>query len=151
METLLEQKKTIVDQLLNRTEVDVRFSEIDALGIVWHGHYLKFFEDGREAFGRQYGISYLDVYKQKFAVPLVNINVDFKKTVKYGDKIIIETAFINNPASKIVFDYKLYRASDGDLVAKGGSTQVFITLDNELHITIPPFFEEWKKNNNLSI
>lgn len=151
METILERKKTIVDQLMNRTEVDVRFSEIDALGIVWHGHYLKFFEDGREAFGRQYGLGYMDVYHHKFAVPLVNINVDFKKTVKYGDKIIIETIFINNPASKIIFNYNLYRSSDGELVAKGESTQVFITLDHELYITVPPFFEEWKKGNDLSI
>jgi acyl-CoA thioester hydrolase len=151
METLLERKKIIVDKLVNRTEVDVRFSEIDALGIVWHGHYLKFFEDGREAFGRQYGIGYMDVYAHKFAVPLVNINVDFKKTVKYGDKIIIETTFVNNPASKIVFKYSLFRASDGELVAQGESTQVFITLDHELHITIPSFFEDWKKKNNLMI
>jgi acyl-CoA thioester hydrolase len=151
METLLERKRTTVDSLVNRTEVDVRFSEIDALGIVWHGHYLKFFEDGREAFGRQYGLGYMDVYNQKFAVPLVNINVDFKKTVKYGDKIIIETTFVNHPASKIIFNYSLYRASDGDLVAKGESTQVFITLDHELHITNPAFFEEWKRRNNLTI
>jgi acyl-CoA thioester hydrolase len=151
METLLERPKTIVDQLVNKTEVDVRFSEIDALGIVWHGHYLKFFEDGREAFGRQYSFGYMDVYKHKFAIPLVNINVDFKKTVKYGDRIIIETTFLNNAASKIIFNYALYRASDGELVAKGESTQVFITLDHELHITIPEFFEEWKKKNNLSI
>jgi acyl-CoA thioester hydrolase len=151
METLLERKKTIVDHLVNRTEVDVRFSEIDALGIVWHGHYLKFFEDGREAFGRQYGLGYMDVYKEKFAVPLVNINVDFKKTVKYGDRIIIETTFLNSPASKIIFNYNLYRASDGELVAKGESTQVFITLDHELYIIVPAFFEEWKRKNNLAI
>jgi acyl-CoA thioester hydrolase len=149
MKTTLEQKKTNVDTLMNRTEVVVRFSEIDALGIVWHGHYLKFFEDGREAFGRQYGLGYMDVYNQKFAVPLVNINVDFKKTVKYGDKVIIETTFINDLASKIIFNYDLFRASDGELVAKGSSTQVFITLDHELYITIPPFFEEWKRKHKL--
>jgi len=149
METLLKNSKQILDQLVNRTETDVRFSEIDALGIVWHGHYLKFFEDGREAFGRQYGLGYMDVYKNEFAIPLVNINVDFKKTVKYGDKIIIETTFINNPASKIIFNYKLFRASDGELAAKGESTQVFVSLDHELYITVPPFFEEWKRKNNL--
>lgn len=149
METLTPKEKTIIQQLSNRTEVPVRFSEVDALGIVWHGHYLKFFEDGREAFGKQYKLGYLDMYKEKFATPLVNINVDFKKTVKYGDNIVIETTFINSAAAKIIFNYKIYRTSDNELVAKGESTQVFINLDHELFITTPAFFEEWKKLNNL--
>lgn len=138
-----------VSQLTNVTEVNVRFSEVDVLGIVWHGHYLKFFEDGREAFGKQYGLGYLDVYKHKLAVPLININVDFKKTVKYGDTVIIETTFINSPAAKIIFKYKVFRASDKELVATGESSQVFMNLEHELHITMPPFFEEWKKINGL--
>jgi acyl-CoA thioester hydrolase len=149
METLIRIKKTHPKQLSNRTEVPVRFSEVDALGIVWHGHYLKFFEDGRESFGKQYKLGYLDIYKEKFATPLININVDFKKTVKYGDSVIIETTFINSPASKIIFNYKVYRTSDNELVATGESTQVFITLDHQLYITIPPFFEQWKKDNEM--
>ena len=138
-------KELITSKLMNRTEIPVRFSEVDALGIVWHGHYLKFFEDGREAFGRQYELGYLDIHKQEFLVPLVNINVDFKRTVKYGDTIIIETTFINSPAAKIIFNYKLYRTSDSAIVATGESTQIFMDLKHELYITMPEFFLEWKK------
>jgi acyl-CoA thioester hydrolase len=149
METLAPKEKKIIQQLVNRTEVPVRFSEVDALGIIWHGHYIKFFEDGREAFGKQYKLGYLDMYKEKFATPLVNINVNFKKTVQYGDSLIIETAFINSPAAKIIFNYRIFRSSDNELVATGESTQVFITLDKELFITLPPFFEKWKMENGL--
>ena len=39
--------------------INIRFHEVDSLRIVWHGHYLKYFEDGREAFGRKYGIGYM--------------------------------------------------------------------------------------------
>jgi acyl-CoA thioester hydrolase len=149
MDTLTKELKTTPKTLTNRTEVPVRFSEVDALGIVWHGHYLKFFEDGREAFGKQYKLGYLDIYKEKFATPLVNINVDYKKTVKYGESVIIETTYIDSPAAKISFTYKIFRSSDNELVAKGESTQVFITLEHELFITLPSFFEEWKKFNGL--
>lgn len=123
----------------------MRFSEVDALGIVWHGHYLKFFEDGREAFGRQFELGYLDIHKQQFLVPLVNITVDFKRTVKYGDTIIIETSYIDSPAAKIIFNYRLFRSSDSELVATGESTQIFMDLKQELFITMPSFFMEWKK------
>ncbi len=147
MKTLPQKNKTEKKSLTNSTVVPVRFSEVDALGIVWHGHYLKFFEDGRESFGRQYKLGYLDVYKFKFATPLIKINVDFKKTVKYGDQVKIITTFINSPAAKIIFRYEIFRESDGELVASGESTQIFMTLDYELFITIPDFFEEWKKKN----
>jgi acyl-CoA thioester hydrolase len=138
-------QETTVSQLTNRTEVPVRFSEVDALGIVWHGHYLKFFEDGREAFGRQYGLGYLDIHKEEFVVPLVKINIDYKKTVKYGETIIIETTYVDSPAAKIMFNYKLYRSSDLAVVATGESIQVFMDLKQELYITMPAFFSEWKK------
>ena len=147
MKTIVQKEKAVVKKLLNITRADVRFSEVDALGIVWHGHYLKFFEDGRESFGKQYGLGYLDIYKQQFATPLVKINIDFKRTVKYGDSVKIITTFIDSPASKIIFNYEVYRESDNALVATGESVQVFMNLEHELYITIPPFFEEWKKLN----
>jgi acyl-CoA thioester hydrolase len=145
MKTFIEKEK----QLFNTTKVTVRFSEVDALGIVWHGHYLKFFEDGREAFGKEFGLGYLDIYKHKFAAPIINMNIDFKRTVKYGESITIVTTFINSPAAKIIFDYKVYRTSDNEMVANGQSIQVFMNLEHELYITMPAFFEEWKKANLL--
>ena len=45
--------------LVSTTEVDVRFSEVDSLRVVWHGNYLLYFELGREAFGKQYDLEYL--------------------------------------------------------------------------------------------
>lgn len=133
--------------LVNRTEIPVRFSEVDSLGIVWHGHYIKFFEDGREAFGNEFGLRYLDVYEAGFATPIVNLNLDFKKSVKYGDNVIVETTFINTPASKLIFQYKIFRTSDNELVATGESTQVFVTLDYQLYITVPDFMKAWKKKH----
>ncbi len=149
MEALSHKKKSDIQTLKNTTVVPVRFSEVDALGIVWHGHYLKFFEDGREAFGRQYKIGYLDIYKHNFATPLVKINVDFKKTVKYGDHVKIVTTFNASPAAKIIFKYEIYRESDGELVAIGESTQVFMNLEHELFIVVPEFFEKWKQQHQM--
>lgn len=131
-------------ELIHTTELRVRFNEVDALGIVWHGHYVKFCEDGREAFGAEYGLGYLEVHKHGFATPIVNINIDFKRTVAYGESLLVETKYIYSPAAKIIFEYTLYRKSNKEVVAKGKSTQVFFNLDKTLYITNPPFYEEWK-------
>lgn len=44
--------------LIDRTTIKVRFSEIDSMQIVWHGEYVRYFEDGRESFGKHYSLGY---------------------------------------------------------------------------------------------
>ena len=135
--------------LTDKTEITVRFGEVDSMGIVWHGNYVKYIEEGRESFGRKYGISYLDIYAQELMVPIVNINIDFKKTVKYGDTIIIETEYLDQDAAKIQFKYKLYRKSDNELVATAESTQVFINTNHEMILYTPQFIVDWKRKMGL--
>ena len=137
--------------LTDRTEILVRFNEADPLGIVWHGHYIRYFEDGREAFGVKYGIRYLDFYKKGFVVPIVSIQCDYKRSLKYGDKLIVETNFIPCEAAKIKFSYKLFNADTDELVATGSSVQVFLDKTSSvLQLINPPFFEEWKKKYELA-
>lgn len=129
--------------------VRVRFHEVDSLRIVWHGHYLKYFEDGREAFGRKYGIGYMDVYDIGLITPVVNINCDYKRPVKYGDNVMLETTYVDNEAAKIQFKFTLYNADSGEVYALGESTQVFLNEAGELHLTPPQFFIDWKKKWGL--
>jgi acyl-CoA thioester hydrolase len=132
-------------ELIDRIEIKVRFSEVDSMRIVWHGNYLKYFEDGREAFGDRYNLGYLDVYKYDIMIPIVSINIDYKRPLEYGDTVIVETKFVNSDAAKIIFDYRLFRNSDHELVATGRSVQVFLTPGGELILTSPDFFQGWKK------
>lgn len=137
--------------LKNTIKVPVRFSEVDSLRVVWHGHYVKYFEDGREAFGRQYGLSYLDFYDADgLAVPIVDLKTEFKKPLMYGDTALIETTFINTPAAKVIFDFKIFSTNHKYLACSGQTTQVFMhPAKQELYIVNPPFFEEWKKKHKL--
>lgn len=47
-------RKTAEASLVGKTSLRVRFSEVDSMQIVWHGEYVRYFEDGREAFGREF-------------------------------------------------------------------------------------------------
>jgi acyl-CoA thioester hydrolase len=132
--------------LKSETEVLVRFNEADPLGIVWHGHYIRYFEDGREDFGKRHGISYLDFFDLGFVIPVVNIDCSFKKSLRYGDTVIVETTFIPCDAAKIKFSYRLFNKKTQELVATGNSVQVFLDREqSSLQLLNPPFFEEWKR------
>jgi len=144
-----QRKRMTGKTLTHRLEQPIKFSEVDSMGVVWHGHYIRFFEDGREAWGQQYGITYLDVSNNGFVIPIVSMHCENMNPLLYGDTAIIETTFIDTPAAKLYFDYKIYRKKDGALAATGTTTQVFLDKNRELYLTIPSFYEDWKKRWNL--
>lgn len=135
--------------LTDRTSLRVRFSEVDSMQIVWHGEYVRYFEDGREAFGRRYGLDYMSIYREGFMVPIVDLACQFKQPLSFGEEAIVETRYIACDAAKIQFEYTIYRASDQRIVATGSTTQVFLNATKELELVNPPFYQNWKKRWNI--
>ncbi|WP_119078938.1 acyl-CoA thioesterase [Chitinophaga alhagiae] len=132
--------------LRDSAEVVIRFNEADPLGIVWHGHYIRYFEDGRESFGAKYRLRYLDIFDHGFTVPVVNVECNYKKPLRYGDTVVIETRYVHTEAAKIRFEYTLYNKATQEVVCTGASVQVFLDKQaSMLQLTIPAFFAEWKK------
>jgi acyl-CoA thioester hydrolase len=119
------------------------------MGVVWHGQYLKYFEDGREDFGNKYRINYLDFYNLGILVPIIKISCNYKKPLIYGDTALVETRFVDCEAAKIQYNYNIYNNKNHEIVATGSSIQVFLNLNHELLLVFPPFFLEWKKRNEL--
>ncbi len=140
-----------IEKLIATTEVVVRYKEADPMGIVWHGHYVQYFEDGREAFGQKFGLGYKEIGAQNITIPVVTLNCTYKASLRYGDTALIETTYLNSPGAKIEFEYKIFRAADAVLCATGKTTQVFLTNKGELILITPEFINDWKIKNSLSI
>lgn len=137
------------NDLICQTETEIRFSEVDSMRVVWHGNYVKYLEDGREAFGRKFGIGYLDVSNRNYTIPIVKVDIDYKRSVLYGDRIIIETRYVNSEAAKIIFDYTIYRKSDNKVAMKARTIQVFLDQKGQLELNCPDFYMEWKQKWGL--
>ena len=132
--------------LKNVTYTTVRFSEVDSMQVVWHGNYVRYFEDGREAFGRQYpGVGYMDFFANGYTAPIVDMQMQYLLPLTVNDVAVIETRYIDVVAAKLCFEYIIHRQSDGALVARGSSVQVFLDKDGNMCLNNPAFFEEWKR------
>lgn len=130
-------------------EITVRFNEVDSMGIVWHGSYALYFEDGREEFGREYHLGYLDIFNSGFYAPLVELDFKFKKPLIYGDKAIVRTTYFNTRAAKIIFEYEITSPADNSIIATGSSIQVFLDKNYDLVLYNPDFYLNWKKELGL--
>ena len=133
-------------------EIPIRFSETDAMGVVWHGNYLKYFEDGREAFGLQYGMEYLDFYNNGFFTPIVNSNINHKSPVYYGQKVRVEIVLEFLRAAKIRFRYVIVNLDTDEIAATGTTTQVFLNTESrQLELNKPDFYEKWEGEQNWKV
>ena len=127
--------------------VNVRFSDTDAMGVVWHGNYLRFLEDAREAFGNKYGLTYLDMYHNGYFTPIVKVDIDYKSPVYYGEKAKVVATLKQSAAAKIVFEYKIINETTGTICAVGKTIQVFLNVkERNLELNKPSFYSEWEKN-----
>ena len=131
---------------------DIRFSEVDSMGVVWHGHYALYFEDAREEFGKKYHLEYLFMYDQGFFEPLVELTFKYKKPLIYGMKPEITITYLPTEAAKIVFDYEIRDTATGEVYVTGHSVQVFMDKTNyQMVLYSPDFYEEWKKKWELNV
>ena len=130
-------------QLISTKEIDLRFSEVDSMGIVWHGSYAQYFEEGRESFGKEYNLGYMDIFGAGYLAPLVSLDIQYKKVLTYPQKIKVETIYMPTDAAKIQFQYKIYNA-EGELTTTGSSVQVFLDINRQLILFNPDFYTQWK-------
>ena len=131
---------------------EIRFSEVDSMGVVWHGHYAKYFEDAREEFGRKYDLGYLMMYDKGYFEPLVELSFKYKRPLIYGMKPEIEVVYRPTEAAKIVFDYEIRDRETKEVFATGHSVQVFMDKNTyELVLSSPDFYEEWKQRWEVNV
>ena len=113
--------------------------------IVWHGNYMLYFEDAREAFGKKYELDYLTIYGNGYYAPMVDVHFSFKKPIIYGMKPAVTIIYKPTNAAKIMFEYEIRDTSDGSLLATGDSIQVFMDLKYQLVWQTPDFYQKWKE------
>jgi acyl-CoA thioester hydrolase len=126
----------------------IAFYDMDAIRMVWHGNYVKYLEEGREAWGEQFGLSYMHIFDNGYVVPVVDLHLKYKNSAYMGDVLVIETTYVPSKAAKLQFEYRIYRQSDNAEIVTATSTQLFVTAQGEFDTSTPAFVSEWRKNNN---
>ena len=125
------------------TQRVVRFEEVDALGIVWHGRYPSYFEDGRVLLGEQYGIGYMDLYHQGIVSPIKQMHVDYHLPLRFGEFFTIEAILHWSDAVRLNHEFIL-RNTAGEVTTTGYSVQLMMDKENNVLMVPPPFYDEFR-------
>ena len=122
----------------------VRFEEVDSLGLVWHGRYVSYFEDGRVAFGDKYGLSYVRFKKENVAAPIVKLHIDFKAPLFFDEVMEIQAQLCWSEAMRLNFEYRI-TGPGGRLVAEGYTVQLLTDAKGGLLLIAPDWVEEFRR------
>lgn len=119
----------------------VRYSETDQMGVVYHGNYAQYFEMGRVEWLRNIGISYKSMEDSGIMLPVVSLNMHYKKSAFYDDLLTVKTIFKKLTSVKIEFDYEI-RNEQGELLTIANSVLVFLDKKTGRPTAAPNYIKE---------
>jgi acyl-CoA thioester hydrolase len=120
----------------------VRYRECDPMGVVYHTHYLDFFEVGRTEALRDAGVRYRDLEAQGIIMPVVNVEVEYHGPAYYDDRLVVDVRFEQEPAVRVPIDYAVHRDGEDDLLVTGHTTLCFMDAERRRPIRPPATVRE---------
>jgi acyl-CoA thioester hydrolase len=126
--------------LVVRVRREIHFSDVDAMGILWHGRYAQLFEVANEAIGRLCGMTYSDFYAHQLKAPIVQLHVDYFSPVPLAHEVSILGRMIWNEGARMNIEYEV-NLQDGTLAAAGYTVQMFMDAQDQPLLASPALYD----------
>ena len=111
-----------------KTPIRVIYADTDAMGIVYHTNYIKWFEVGRNEYLRELGYPYSRLESEKLWLPVANVECAYKAPARYDDILEITAWMSDLRAASLTMSYEIRKQETGELLV-WGSTRHAITDD----------------------
>ncbi len=83
--------------------IRVRYAESDQMGVAHHGAYIAWFEECRIEMLRSLGASYREMEAQGVLMPVIELTVRYKRSLRFDDVATCETSAVAKGPSRVVF------------------------------------------------
>jgi len=103
----------------------VRYGETDQMGYVYYGNYAQFLEVARTELIRSVGLTYKELEGMGILLPVVNLNIAYRKAAKYDDLLKLSTQIKGTISKKISFATDIYN-QDNQLICRAEVELIFI-------------------------
>ena len=118
------------------------FHDTDAMGVVWHGNYLKFFEKAREALFQKYNYGYKVMIESGYLWPIVDTRIKYTSPTIAEQKLQI-IATLEEYEHRIKINYQIFDSQTGKKTTSGYTIQVAVLASTqEMNFNTPRIFIE---------
>lgn len=115
----------------------VRYRECDPMGIVYHAHYVDYFEAARTEALREFGFPYRRLESSGIIMPVVDLQVKYHSPAYYDDLLDVVARFDGIPSIRVPIDYEVRRRGDETLLVTGRVTLCFVDQARNRPIRAP--------------
>ncbi len=123
-------------------EMRIPFFDVDMLEIAWHGHYVKYFEEARCAMLEKIGYNYLDMKKDGYAWPIVDMHLKYMSPAKFTQLIKIRCDLVEYE-NRLKINYLIYDSETGQKLTKGYTIQLAVDVKNQQASFVTP--KQWQQ------
>lgn len=116
--------------------ISVRFNEIDAYNVAWHGHYVAWMEIGRNGLASSFGMDAQQLQELGYFGPVVALEVKYFKPAHFRDALTVRTTLRPTESATLVFVNEICGAN-GVRLATGVTTHVLTDRDGIMQFTLP--------------
>jgi acyl-CoA thioester hydrolase len=106
------------------TRLRVRYSETDRMGIVYHGHYISWFEIGRTEYCRAAGVPYRTLEDAGLLILVTAAECRYRRSARYDDEVRVATSLSEVGRRGLAFAYEVFDV-EGRRLAEGVTRHVF--------------------------
>ncbi|MFD0051190.1 acyl-CoA thioesterase [Actinomycetes bacterium NPDC127524] len=128
--------------LISKKNIEVRYAETDQMGVVYHTNYIVWMELGRTELVKDLGFNYAEMEKDGIISPVIDVNVSYKRPVRYGETALVKTWIEHYDGIRIIYGYEIYTESN-DLAVSATSSHVCVKKDSFRPISIKRVFPDW--------
>ena len=120
-------------------EIDLKaeFYDVDSMNIVWHGNYVKYYEQARCALLDMIGYNYNDMRESGYAWPVVTISCKYIKPLEFRQTFVIR-ATLEEFENRLKISYLIYDRETGVKIHKGSSTQMAVDMKTGSSLFVSP-------------
>jgi len=134
----------------NEISFHVRYAETDQMGYVYYGNYAQYLEMGRVAWLRSLNVSYKTMEENGIMLPVISMQIDFKKPALYDDLLTVKSKLKKTPSVKIEFDYIIFNEKN-ELLVTANTVLAFIDMKTKRPTACPDYIlDAIKKAKNNS-
>ncbi len=119
----------------------VSYGETDAMGLVYYGEYLHFFERSRGLFIRERGMSYAEIEQRGFFLPVREAQCRYRSPARYDEMIWVRVGISEWTRASMLFVYEIYDASKEKLLATGSTQHACVNAEHK-PVRIPEWFRQ---------
>jgi acyl-CoA thioester hydrolase len=109
------------------TELQVQFSDLDPMEIVWHGHYVKYLEVARDVLLDTIEYNYPQMKASGYVWPVIDVHLRYIHSATFGQRLRLRAEIVEWE-NRLKIDYLITDAATGRRLMRASTTQVAVEI-----------------------